>query len=66
MNPLTDLLPPKVRAFLYALVAVAAFVYALWQAAAGDWALFVPAVVAALTGALAGSNVHTPGKHEAD
>lgn len=67
MNPLTDLLPPKARAVLYAVVAFAGVVYGIWQASNQDWRQFTVAVIAALTGALAGSNVKTTdGKHEAD
>lgn len=57
MNPLTDLLPPKARAVLYAIVAAAGVVYGIWQASNQDWRQFTVAVIAALTGALAGSNV---------
>lgn len=60
MNPLTDLLPARVRAYLYAVVAVVAFLYGLWLAANGSWAQFAAAVITALTGALAGSNVTGP------
>jgi len=59
MNVLTDLLPPRVRAVLYALVAFAGVVYGIWQAVGGDWRQFTVAVIAALTGALAGANVDT-------
>lgn len=35
-NPLS-LLPPKVRAVVYAVLGIAAFAVAAWQAADGDW-----------------------------
>lgn len=59
MNPLTNVLPPKVRLYFYAALFVAALVFSAWQAADGDWALFIGGVIGALGGATAASNVDT-------
>ena len=56
MNPLTDLLPPHVRRYAYAVVFLAGLAIAAWQAAGGDWTAFAGALIASLTGALAASN----------
>jgi hypothetical protein len=60
MNPLTGILPPKARRVLYAIVVVAGAVFAAWEATEGEWAAFIPAVVAALSALLAGANVTPP------
>lgn len=56
MNPLTDILPEAWRKRAYAILTLAALVFAAWQASQGDWAVFVGALIAALTGATAASN----------
>ena len=66
MNPLTDALPPRARAWLYLIATVALFVWGLWQAAGGDWAQFAVTLGGALVTALAGSNVSGAGRHRAE
>ena len=63
---LTELLPRKVRLWLYVLVFLALAGLAAWQAAAGDLIIFSLAVLGSLSSLLAAGNV-TPeqGKHEA-
>ena len=58
MNPLADVLPAKVRKYVYALLALAAVVLAGYQATEGDWVQFAVYVVGALTGATAASNTN--------
>ncbi len=55
-NPLYDILPDRVRKYVYAILFVAALIFSLYQAADGDWMLFVGSVLAALVGLLAASN----------
>ena len=55
-NPLTNVLPKKVRRYAYALLFVAALVFAAYQASDGDWLVFTGAVITALLGATAASN----------
>lgn len=57
MNPLSDVLPPRVRAYLYAVLVLAGLVLGAWQAAEGNVMTFAVALVLSLTSALAGSNV---------
>ena len=57
MNPLSAVLPARVRLVIYAIVFVVGLLLAAWQAAEGDWFAFAVLVTGALTGALAGSNV---------
>jgi len=62
-NPLTNVLTPKVRAWLYAVLFVASTAFAVWQASDGDWKKFVGGVFAALMGLVAASNASpTPTK----
>lgn len=56
MNPLTDVLPPKVRRYVYAVVTLAALVWSAWQFSGGDWQEFVGGLIAALVTATAASN----------
>lgn len=56
MNPIADLLPPRVRQILYALLFLAALVFGIYQASEGDWELFAGGVVTALVGLLAAGN----------
>ena len=59
-NPLTDLLPPKVRQVLYALVFVALLVYGAIQASAGDWGQAVFLLLSSLAPLLASGNITPP------
>lgn len=59
-NPLTDVLPAKVRKVLYAVAFLAAWIFAAFQAADGDWKQFTGAVLAGLVPLLAASNTATP------
>lgn len=55
-NPLTDVLPEKVRKYVYALLSLAALVFSAYQASDGDWVQLVGGLIAALTTATAASN----------
>lgn len=59
-NPLADVLPPKARKALYAVVFVAALVFSLWQASEGDWATFTGGLLTALVNLMAASNTPAP------
>lgn len=56
MNPLTDVLPPQVRKYVYAILALAALVWSAYTASHGDWGQFVGSLIVSLTGATAASN----------
>lgn len=56
MNPLTNVLPARVRQIAYAVLFVASLVFAVYQASDGDWATFAGGLVSALLGAVAASN----------
>ena len=56
-NPLTEVLPARVRLVVYAVVFVVGLILAAWQATEGDWVAFAVLLTGSLTGALAGSNV---------
>ena len=58
-NPLTDVLPPKARKYLYAVLFVAGIGFACYQASGGDWLAFAAGLVTALGGATAASNTAT-------
>lgn len=58
-NPLTDVLPAKVRKIAYAVLFLAAIVFAAFQAADGDWVELVGGLITALLGATAASNTNT-------
>ena len=58
-NPLYDVLPAKVRKYVYAILALAAIVFAAYQASDGDWVQLVGGLIVALTGATAASNTNT-------
>lgn len=60
-NPLSDVLPAKVRLVVYAVLFVVATVFALWQASEGDWNLFLGALFPALVGLLAAGNTDARG-----
>lgn len=57
MNPLTDILPTRIRRIAYAVAFVLSLALAAWQAGDGDLLLALGALVTALTSALAASNV---------
>lgn len=57
-NPLTDVLSPKARRVLYAVLFVLALGFSAWQAANGDWVAFTSGLVTALFGATAASNTN--------
>ena len=60
MNPLTDILPAKARAYVYAALFVAALFLAAYKAADGDWVTFAGALLTSLIGGTAASNIHAP------
>jgi hypothetical protein len=57
VNFLTDVLPPKARKYVYAVLALAAVVLGVWQASDGDWLLFAANLLGALGFGTAASNV---------
>ena len=59
MNPLTDVLPARVRQIAYAVLFVAALVFAGYQASDGDWGVFAGSLVTSLLGLLAATNTKT-------
>ena len=59
-NPLTDVLSPKARKVLYAVLFVLALVFAAWKAADGDLLEAFAGLVTMLYGAMAASNTPTP------
>ena len=59
MNILTDVLPPKARKYVYAIIALAALVWGAWQASNGDIAQFVGGLIVSLVNATAASNTST-------
>lgn len=66
-NPLVNIMTPKVRAWLYALLFVAAQVFAAFQAADGDWLLFAGSLITSFLGLVATSNASvTPTEGEVD
>lgn len=56
-NILTELVPRKVRLWLYVITFFASGAIAAWQVAEGDWLKFAAAVLALAISALAASNV---------
>lgn len=57
MNELLQLVPAKVRKYVYASLALLALVYAAWQASDGNWQVALGSLVTTLLGALANANV---------
>lgn len=57
-NPLTDVLPPAVRKYVYALLALAALALAAYKASNGDWLEFAGLLLGSLGFGTAGSNVN--------
>ena len=58
MNLLTDVLPPQVRKYVYAVLGLAAIGLGVWQASDGDWLLFAANLLGALGFGTAASNVN--------
>jgi hypothetical protein len=56
MNPLVNVLTPKVRAVLYAALFVVSLAFAAFEAADGDWLKAIGLLVTSLLGATAASN----------
>jgi len=56
-NALQEILPRKVRLWLYVLVSFVALVLGSYQASEGNWFLFIAGVVIALQGSLAATDV---------
>lgn len=57
-NPLSDVLPPVVRKYVYAVLFLAALGFGIWQASAGNWATFAGSLIASLVNLLAASNTN--------
>lgn len=55
-NPLTDLMSPKVRKYLYAGLWLALVLWATWQAVHGDWSEFFASLASSFVPGLAASN----------
>lgn len=56
MKPLIDIIPAKVRKYVYAVLSFAVAVYGIWEASQGDWRAFTVAVVTAAVGIMATAN----------
>lgn len=56
MKVLTDVLPARVRKYVYAALMLAAIVLAAWQASDGDWLLFAANLLGALGFGTAAAN----------
>ncbi len=59
-NILTELIPRKLRLWLYVIAFFASAGVAAWQAAEGDWLKFAAALLALAVSALAASNITPP------
>lgn len=59
-NPLTEILPPKARKVLYAVLFLVALGFAAWEAADGDWLKALGLLVTSLLGGMAASNTPAP------
>lgn len=59
-DTLTELLPRKVRLWLYVIASLTSVGVAAWNAANGDWNVFIGSVAAALVTALAARNTPSP------
>lgn len=55
-NPLLDVLPAKVRKYVYAVLSLALLVFTVYQASAGDWDQFIGGLIVALIAGTAASN----------
>lgn len=56
MNPLTDVIPPRARKYVYAAVSLAALCLAGWEASQGEWTAFAAYIIGGLSSAMASSN----------
>lgn len=59
MNPLTDVLPPEVRKYVYAVLALAALALAAYKASEGDWLEFAGLLLGFLGFGTANANTNT-------
>lgn len=57
---LKDIIPPRYRRAVYALVSLAGLVFAAWQASDGNWTVFAGSLITSLTTALAAGNTNPP------
>lgn len=57
MTFLTDLLPPAVRKYVYAILSAGLYLYSLYLATQGDWAEFAVSTASALVTSMATANV---------
>ena len=55
---LTDVIPPKARKYVYAVVALLALVYGAWQANDGNWGAAMASLLASVVNALAHGNTN--------
>lgn len=62
-NPLTDVLPPSARKYVYAGLSLASLLWGVYEVSEGDWKMFVGGVIVALVNGTAASN--TPAKPSA-
>ena len=60
-NPLTDVLPPKARKYVYAALTLGSMALSVYQASEGDWAQFAVGMLTALGFGTAASNVKPAG-----
>lgn len=60
-NPLTDVLPPKARKYVYAALTLASIGLSVYKASHGDWAEFSAGLLTALGFGTAASNVQPMG-----
>lgn len=65
-NPLTNVLTPQIRAWLYAGLFLASLGFGAWQAAGGDWYEFAAGLVTALLSATAASNASWTDTYDTD
>lgn len=56
-NVLTELLPRRVRLWLYLIVFVVLLILTAWQAADGEWGVAIVSILASLAPLLAAGNV---------
>lgn len=59
-NPLNDIVPPRHRKRVYALLALSALVLAAYKASEGDYLEMVTYIVTSLVGTTAASNTSEP------
>ena len=61
MNPLTNVLPPEVRKYVYAVLALAGVALAAYQATEGDWLEFAVLLLGSLGFGTANANTFPKG-----